>query len=230
MIACLTLLLFRIAHIFGDTEAVDDMYEPWCFNLFTTESKVHTFVVAGILYPFFVSWVLLGTVWYAIVQSEKECFTDPQQSWYIMLWLVIFYIWIIAYTTAITTSAMVYVLSTQIRQRQLDGQYMRLLEQYEGQDPPNLRRSSLWQSEGLSPGSIGRYEPQVLPPEETGTLVCSICIDEVRPGDKIRRIDCGHGFHMACIDPWLLRHGECPNCKRNLRRPDREIEEPLLGQ
>lgn len=106
---------------------------------------------------------------------------------------------------------------------------MRLLEQYEGIDPPDLRRASLWQSEGLSPGSIGRYEPQVVTAGEGESVTCSICIEEVKAGEKIRTMDCGHGFHMACIDPWLLRHGECPNCKRNLRRPDRDIEEPLLA-
>jgi hypothetical protein len=165
-----------------------------------------------------------------MVQLEKECFKDPQQSWYIMLWLVIFYIWIIAYTTAITTSAMVYVTHTQIRQRQLEDQYQLLLEQYEGLEPPDLRHSSLWQSEGLSPGSIGRYLPHTVTPEEGNLYVCSICIEEVQPGDKIRTIDCGHNFHMACIDPWLLRQGECPNCKRNLRIPNRDMEEPLLRE
>ena len=224
LVSCLMLLLFRLAHIVGDTEAPDEMYEPWCFNLFTTEFKLHTVVVAGLLYPFFVFWVLLGTVWYAIVQTEPDCFKDPQQSWYIMLWLVIFYIWIIAYTTAISTSVMVL-----IRQRQLEGQYNRLLEQYEGQAAPFFLRDNLWQAEGLSPGSIGSYEPHCVTQEETGRLTCSICIDEAKQGEKIRTIDCGHSFHMACIDPWLLRHGECPNCKRNLRR-HRDIEEPLLPQ
>ena len=200
------------------------MYEPWCFNLFTSDSKLHTVLVTCILYPFFLGWVLLGTVWYAVLQAEAHCFKDPQQSWYIMLWLIIFYIWIIAYTTAITTSVMVFM-----RQRQMEGQYSVLMEQYVGLDPPDLRVGPLWQSEGLSPASIGRYEPRVVKPEEEGAIVCSICIEDVKGGDRIRTIDCGHSFHMACLDPWLLRHSECPNCKRSLRRTDDQIEEPLLA-
>merc|ERR1719343_886639 len=35
---------------------------------------------------------------------------------------------------------------------------------------------------------------------------CSICLCEVQPGDSVRCLpSCGHTFHRACIDLWLLR-------------------------
>lgn len=51
---------------------------------------------------------------------------------------------------------------------------------------------------------------------------CSICLDSLVDGGSsgvIRELaGCGHLFHRDCIDAWLLRKGECPNCKSNQAR------------
>jgi len=50
-----------------------------------------------------------------------------------------------------------------------------------------------------------------------GEHECSICITELEPGDRVRRVSgCGHTFHCSCIDLWLLRRADCPLCKRNV--------------
>ncbi len=208
-------------HVIGTSDSED---EPWCFALFSGADKIHSFIVVGILYPFFTSWVLLGTLWYAEVDAQAratkgaECFHDQQQSWYFVLWLVIFYIWVIAYTTAITISALMYY-----RQRDFETQYMRLLEQYEGNALPS---APVYQMNGLSPHSIHTLPVQEIRTPQQGELTCSICLEEVQKGEKIRLMPCGHRYHLPCIDSWLLRKGYCPICKRNLRRD--EMEEPLL--
>lgn len=39
----------------------------------------------------------------------------------------------------------------------------------------------------------------------------SICVGAFVEGDDVRLLPCGHDFHPACIDPWLLqRSGTCP--------------------
>ncbi|KAK7262779.1 hypothetical protein RJT34_30359 [Clitoria ternatea] len=43
---------------------------------------------------------------------------------------------------------------------------------------------------------------------------CAICLSEFAAGDEVRVLpQCGHGFHVACIDTWLGTHSSCPSCR-----------------
>ncbi|XP_022721680.1 RING-H2 finger protein ATL80-like [Durio zibethinus] len=44
---------------------------------------------------------------------------------------------------------------------------------------------------------------------------CAICLTEFVVGDEIRVLpQCGHGFHVPCIDTWLGSHSSCPSCRQ----------------
>jgi len=45
---------------------------------------------------------------------------------------------------------------------------------------------------------------------------CTICLEDVEPGEKIRLLNCTHEFHKNCMDEWLSYKLECPNCKEQL--------------
>ncbi|CAA2999349.1 RING-H2 finger ATL8-like [Olea europaea subsp. europaea] len=46
---------------------------------------------------------------------------------------------------------------------------------------------------------------------------CAICLSEFAAGDEVRVLpQCGHGFHVACIDTWLGSHSSCPSCRQIL--------------
>ncbi|GLT69180.1 hypothetical protein SLA2020_413520 [Shorea laevis] len=46
---------------------------------------------------------------------------------------------------------------------------------------------------------------------------CPICLGEFEDGEKVRVLPkCNHGFHVRCIDKWLLSHSSCPNCRHSL--------------
>lgn len=49
--------------------------------------------------------------------------------------------------------------------------------------------------------------------------VCSICLDKVINGSKIRKIKfCPHYFHSECIQDWVKVNETCPNCKLELSK------------
>ncbi|KAF5731835.1 hypothetical protein HS088_TW18G00520 [Tripterygium wilfordii] len=45
---------------------------------------------------------------------------------------------------------------------------------------------------------------------------CSICLESFMEGDELIRLPCGHRFHYACLDPWVLTCGDCPYCRRDI--------------
>lgn len=51
--------------------------------------------------------------------------------------------------------------------------------------------------------------PVVVPNQD----MCTVCLDKFEDCVEVRTLRCGHIFHRACIDPWLLDHGTCPLCK-----------------
>ena len=56
---------------------------------------------------------------------------------------------------------------------------------------------------------------------------CAVCMEKYKEGDTVKDLPCGHSFHEACIDAWLLGKGRpapsgpmklpglptCPLCK-----------------
>ncbi|XP_028777578.1 RING-H2 finger protein ATL70-like [Neltuma alba] len=43
---------------------------------------------------------------------------------------------------------------------------------------------------------------------------CSICLSDYKDTDVVRMLpECGHLFHVQCIDTWLRMQPTCPNCR-----------------
>jgi hypothetical protein len=41
-------------------------------------------------------------------------------------------------------------------------------------------------------------------------IVCAVCLQCFMQGERVRKLNCGHCFHMECIDRWLKEKGVCP--------------------
>ncbi|KAI4372886.1 hypothetical protein MLD38_011068 [Melastoma candidum] len=54
---------------------------------------------------------------------------------------------------------------------------------------------------------------------------CPICLGEFLDGEKVRVLPrCHHGFHVKCIDTWLVSHSSCPTCRQSLLEPPAAVE------
>ncbi|KAH7514751.1 hypothetical protein FEM48_Zijuj11G0123800 [Ziziphus jujuba var. spinosa] len=62
-------------------------------------------------------------------------------------------------------------------------------------------------------------------------MECPICLGEFEDGDKVRVLPkCNHGFHVSCIDTWLLSHSSCPNCRHSLLQQHPSVTSSNLRQ
>lgn len=67
------------------------------------------------------------------------------------------------------------------------------------------------------------------PPRCSDLELCSICLDEYEPGDKLRVLPCHHAFHSRCVGKWLSeRSAVCPLCKDDLFH-DEDEEQPVAA-
>ncbi|XP_011041176.1 PREDICTED: RING-H2 finger protein ATL8 [Populus euphratica] len=73
-------------------------------------------------------------------------------------------------------------------------------------------------NKGLKKKTLRSLPKQTFSEDSAGkSSDCAICLTEFSVGDEIRVLpQCGHGFHVACIDTWLGSHSSCPSCRQIL--------------
>ncbi|XP_059298180.1 RING-H2 finger protein ATL70-like [Lycium ferocissimum] len=50
--------------------------------------------------------------------------------------------------------------------------------------------------------------------DSTASTCCSICLADYKDNDMLRLLqDCGHLFHLKCVDSWLMLNPSCPICR-----------------
>ncbi|EOA22551.1 hypothetical protein CARUB_v10003211mg [Capsella rubella] len=60
---------------------------------------------------------------------------------------------------------------------------------------------------------VDSYSPEL----KMKATECLICLGEFLEGETVRVMPkCKHGFHVKCIDTWLLSHSSCPTCRQSL--------------
>uniref|UniRef100_A0A0D9UY95 RING-type E3 ubiquitin transferase n=1 Tax=Leersia perrieri TaxID=77586 RepID=A0A0D9UY95_9ORYZ len=49
---------------------------------------------------------------------------------------------------------------------------------------------------------------------------CAVCLSELADGEKVRELpNCGHVFHVECVDAWLRSRTTCPLCRAEAEVP-----------
>jgi len=71
-------------------------------------------------------------------------------------------------------------------------------------------------------------------PSSSGShLQCAICLVDFEQGDEISWSDddeCHHHFHRYCILKWLLRHKDCPTCRRLYWKGDKVVTDNVENE
>ncbi|KAG9445267.1 hypothetical protein H6P81_016607 [Aristolochia fimbriata] len=72
---------------------------------------------------------------------------------------------------------------------------------------------------GLDEATLLRYPKLLysklkLQKKDSTASCCSICLADYKDSDMLRLLpDCGHLFHLRCVDAWLRLHPTCPVCR-----------------
>lgn len=67
---------------------------------------------------------------------------------------------------------------------------------------------------------------EVSPEEVSKNLQCSVCMEDFKCRELVRKLPCHHLYHTDCIVPWLKMHATCPICRKLLNNPTSNCEVP----
>ncbi|XP_071041469.1 E3 ubiquitin-protein ligase RNF115 [Parasteatoda tepidariorum] len=81
-----------------------------------------------------------------------------------------------------------------------------LINQLDGTGPPPLPKEKIDEIP-----IVGISQEQV-----DKNLQCTVCMEDFKLDEPVRRLSCDHHFHNECIIPWLELHGTCPICRKLL--------------
>ncbi|PKU86395.1 RING-H2 finger protein ATL58 isoform X2 [Dendrobium catenatum] len=88
-----------------------------------------------------------------------------------------------------------------------------------------MRTTNLTRGEHLRPSELGVTKelremlPVVVFKESFSVreTQCSVCLGDYQAEDRLQRLpQCGHTFHVDCIDHWLVSNTTCPLCRISL--------------
>ncbi|XP_005182787.1 E3 ubiquitin-protein ligase Iruka [Musca domestica] len=94
----------------------------------------------------------------------------------------------------------------------LDTIVTQLLNQMETSGPPPLAKDKI--------DEIPKVE--ITPEEIERKLQCSVCWEDFKIQEMVRKLPCSHVYHEECIVPWLKLHGTCPICRKSLNGEEDE--------
>lgn len=185
----------------------------------------------GLLLPCFTIWTVLGTTWFrAELAKRPNCLYEEAHPWLVIFWQSLSYLIVVTYTGYLCIACL---LEYRLRSAERN---MRQVETDESVSrwghigpAPDLYDSGTFSSMaairpnmGLNPSDIQNL-PKLLP-EQVVALAekkghCPICLSDFCAGDQVRELpSCGHCYHQACIDLWLVRRSDCPMCKGKVQQ------------
>lgn len=214
---------FRVSHFVGQHYANDD--EEFLLNFRHKKVILQALVCLTwiVTLPLFIGWTLIGTVWlYDIFSQSSECLPAGTQPWFLVFWQALSYLWIVVHVVfcviACDYERRLRSSEHDLRELESDGDILSRWGRMSGIGSAGYGTAPWAKNRGLS-----AHEIKQLPCEIHGGCAseCSICLNDIYEGDSQRSLSrCGHTFHKACIDLWVVRCAECPLCKCEVRKVD----------
>jgi hypothetical protein len=78
---------------------------------------------------------------------------------------------------------------------------------------------------GLSPEQIRGLERI----ECNEVTQCSVCLDNIQPGNQQITLGCDHTFHEMCLVRWAQRRNTCPMCRVPIVQTEEDTRDHTLG-
>uniref|UniRef100_A0A1B6GDJ1 RING-type E3 ubiquitin transferase n=1 Tax=Cuerna arida TaxID=1464854 RepID=A0A1B6GDJ1_9HEMI len=96
----------------------------------------------------------------------------------------------------------------------LDAIVTQLLNQMDGNGPPPLAQDKIQEI----PTAV------ITQDQVDSNLQCSVCWEDFKVSEPVRKLICEHVYHEPCIIPWLELHGTCPICRMTLSEEGRSSD------
>lgn len=218
MVSYIMVVAFRISNLVGTSH--DQEGTNFLLNL-RQKGRVPRLLMSltwGAALPFFACWTVSGTVMLRdIHQHTPDCLPPGTSLWFVGFWQLLSYLWIGVH---VALGIVAWVLERRVRSAEGN---LRELEDPDVvarwgrvSDLPGYDSLASFGSAGLKPADIAALPSEIHSDPEDETE-CSICLNDIALGDQIRTTECGHKYHRCCLDLWLLRRGDCPLCKQEVK-------------
>lgn len=221
LVSYIFILAFRMTHIFGTMHTAAGSGD-FLLNLRHKDTipRVLLSLTWLLVLPLFAVWTSVGSFWlWDSKRLSSRCLPMGMPLCFIITWQALSYAWILIHTTL---GGVAWVLERRIRRTEANIAAVA--------DSDTVSRwgdvSQLSGYTALVSNPLGGLSPEQIKalPEALASEVklgegmeCSICLNELLHDDSVRHLGgCGHTFHRACIDLWLLRNASCPLCKQNV--------------
>ncbi|CAG9481623.1 zinc finger, C3HC4 type, putative [Plasmodium vivax] len=212
VVSFISIVLYRLSHFLAQylSNDGDDLIiyrrntPPYYINL----------LVLCVLFPFFLIWNVVGTVWiYQIIKYTPKCLPRNNHPWFIVLWIVLCYVWILLYLFFILLSLYLEYQARVYERTLMSMQTNDIFTRWSGNIDMMRDYGIFIYRKGLRLKQIESLPYHYIKNVRTESK-CSICLNDFQVGECVRTLLlCSHTFHKSCIDLWLVRSATCPNCK-----------------
>jgi len=171
--------------------------------------------LGNLTWPVLAFWTIVGTVWTSSSRAASQlCLAEPRHFFLVVSLIVANYAWLVFHAVVAGIAWQHNRHLEWIKNNFREVEDEDVISRW-GNVSGHPVEASLTQ--GLTASAIAALPSSTATPSliaQAQDKDCPICLCSLQAGDSVRHLDaCGHTFHRACIDLWLLRRAECPLCK-----------------